>query len=59
MKNYFKNTSPYIIVILVLIIALILTKQCHRCPVCPEPTTTVITETDIVYDTVEITKDNI
>lgn len=56
MKNYFKNTSPYIIIILVLIIALILTKQCHRCPVCPEPTTTIITETATIYDTVEITK---
>lgn len=56
MKNYFKNVSPYIIVILVMVIALILTKQCHRCPVCPEPTVQIITETDTVYDTIEIVK---
>ncbi|NCD07540.1 MAG: hypothetical protein EOL97_15640 [Spirochaetia bacterium] len=56
MKNYFKNISPYIIVILVLVIALILTKQCQRCPVCPEPTTTVITKTDTIRDTTVITK---
>jgi hypothetical protein len=56
MKNYFKNVSPYIIVILVMIIALILTKQCHKCPVYPEPTVQVITETDTVYDTIEIVK---
>lgn len=56
MRNYFKNVSPYIIVILVMVIALILTKQCHRCPVYPEPTIQVITETDTVYDTIEIVK---
>lgn len=56
MKNYFKNVSPYIIVILVMVIALILTKQCHRCPICSEPTVQIITETDTVYDTIEIVK---
>lgn len=56
MKNYFKNVSPYIIVILVMVIALILTKQCHRCPVYPKSTVQIITETDTVYDTTEIVK---
>jgi hypothetical protein len=54
MKKYLKNISPYVLIIAILIIALILTKECRRCPQCPEPTVTIITETDTIRDTVRI-----
>jgi hypothetical protein len=56
MKNYFKNISPYVIVILVLVIALILTQQCKRSPiVVTQHETTTVVERDTVWDTVRIT----
>ena len=56
MKNYLKKVSPYVIVIVILIVALIFSRECRRCPDCPEQTTTVINHTDTIRDTTLITK---